>query len=237
VAFLLELKRVISDRLGPLGRAEWALQECALLLSKDRSPTVPERAWWKLPHSRQLRGGSRTVAQEVAAWRERRAQRLDLPVRFVLSDLALMSIVQRPPAGREELLRARGVDGRNLGGSAAEELLEAVARGKALGPGELQLPGGLPFERPNRAVIALATAYAGQRASELELDPAVLATRADLNAFFQDEPAGRLVSGWRHVLIGDMLRQLADGGAALAFDGMDRLVLEERSRRPLLPGS
>jgi ribonuclease D len=98
---------------------------------------------------------------------------------------------------------------------------------------DLRLPGVQPFDRPNRPVIALASAYVSQRAAELEIDPAILATRADLMAFFQDEPGGRLASGWRQDLIGGMLRQLAEGGAALAFDGMDALVLEERSRRPL----
>ncbi len=84
VAHLLELHDVIAERLALLGRTEWAAEECAILLRKDRSATVPEEAWWRLPHARQLRGASRAVAQEVAAWRERRAQRQDLPVRFVL---------------------------------------------------------------------------------------------------------------------------------------------------------
>ena len=34
-----------------------------------------------------MRGRSRGVARAVAAWRERRASDLDLPVRFVLPDL------------------------------------------------------------------------------------------------------------------------------------------------------
>jgi hypothetical protein len=78
-------------------------------------------------------------------------------------------------------------------------------------------------------MIALASAYVGQRASDLELDPAVLATRADLMGFFQDEPTGRLTSGWRHDLIGASLERLVTGRAALAFDGRGELVLEERS--------
>ncbi len=233
VSSLIELRRLIGERLEAVARTEWAKEECAVLLGKDRSETVPEEAWWRLPHSRQLRGGSRAVAQEVAAWRERRARRLDLPVRFVISDLVVLSVAQRPPSSREDLLRTRGVDGRHLGGSTADELLEAVRRGRSLDRSELRLPAAPPLERPNRPVISLASAYVGQRAAELSIDAAILATRADLVAFFQSTPSGRLASGWRHGLLGTMLSRLADGKAALAFDGGGGLVLEERSRRPL----
>jgi ribonuclease D len=229
VAYLLELHDVIGERLAALGRTEWAAEECAILLRKDRSATVPEEAWWRLPHSRQLRGASRAVAQEVAAWRERRAQRQDLPVRFVLSDLALLSVAQRPPARRDDLLRIRGVDNRHLGGGAGDELFAAIEAGKSLPPSRLRLPAEPAVERPNRPVIALATAYVQQRAFDLELDPAVLATRADLTAFFQKRRTGRLTSGWRYELIGAELERLAAGSASLAFDGRGSLVLEHRS--------
>jgi ribonuclease D len=228
VAHLLELHDVISERLALLGRREWAAEECAILLRKDRSVTVPEEAWWRLPHSRQLRGASRGVAQEVAAWRERRAQRQDLPVRFVLPDLALLSVAQRPPERRSDLARIRGVDQRHLSGGAGDELFTAAEAGRALSPSGLRLPSEPPAERPNRAVIALASAYVQQRASDLELDPAVLATRADLTAFFQRRRAGRLTSGWRYELIGAELEKLAAGSASLAFDGRSSLVLEHR---------
>jgi ribonuclease D len=229
VAYLLQLHDVVSERLETLGRTEWAAEECAILLRKDRSATVPEEAWWRLPHSRQLRGASRAVAQEVAAWRERRAQRQDLPVRFVLSDLALLSVAQRPPTQRGELQRIRGVDQRHLGGGAGDELFAAIEAGKALPASRLRLPSEPPMERPNRPVIALASAYVQQRASDLELDPAVLATRADLAAFFQHKRAGRLTSGWRYDLIGAELERLAAGSASLAFDGRGALVLERRT--------
>jgi ribonuclease D len=235
VAWLLELRAIIAARLEESGRTLWAEEECALLLAKDRSDVAPEEAWWRLPRSRQLRGTARGVAQEVAAWRELRARRLDLPVRFVVSDMAVLSIAQRPPASREDLLRTRGVEGRHLSGSIGDELLEAVRRGKSLRDSDLRLQAGQNLERPNRPVIALASAYVGQRAAELSIDPAILATRADLTSFFQRVPSGRLASGWRCGLLGSMLKRLADGDAALAFDGDDGLVLEERSHKPLEP--
>ena len=231
VAYLLELRQRIGERLEEMGRMQWATEEFAILLSRDRSSTEPEEAWWRLPRSRQLRGGARGVAQSVAAWREIRARRMDLPVRFVLPDLALLSIAQHPTRTLEDLRRTRSLDGRHLGGGAAEELLEAVALGLELGPSVLRLPPTHELEQPNRAVTTLATAYVAQRAGDLELDPAILATRADLVDFMQDPPHGRLAGGWRNDLVVEGLRRLATGEASLSFDGRGALVLEERSFR------
>jgi ribonuclease D len=229
VAHLLALRTSISARLEEMGRTPWAEEEFAIVLSRDRSPTEPTEAWWRLPRSRQLRGPARGVAQSVAAWRERRARQLDLPVRFILPDLALLSIAQHPARTREDLRRTRSLDGRHLGGGAAEELLIAIAQGLELGPSDLHLPPAHELDQPNRAVTTLATAYVAQRAADLDLDPAILATRADLVEFMQDPPQGRLADGWRANLVGEGLRRLAEGKASLSFDGHGSLVLEERS--------
>jgi hypothetical protein len=98
---------------------------------------------------------------------------------------------------------------------------------------ELRLPPAHELDQPNRAVTTLATAYVAQRAGDLELDAAILATRADLVDFMQDPSHGRLAGGWRNDLVGDGLRRLAKGKASLSFDGRGSLVPEERSFRPI----
>ena len=231
VAHLLALRDSISARLEEMGRMGWAGEEFEIVLSKDRSPTEPGEAWWRLPRARQLRGPARGVAQAVAGWRDQRARQLDLPVRFIVPDLAVLSIAQHPARTREDLRRTRSLDGRHLGGGAADELLAAIGAGLELAPNQLALPPAHELDQPNRAVTTLATAYVAQRAADLELDPAILATRADLVEFMQDPPRGRLADGWRSELVGDGLRRLAEGKASLSFDGHGSLVLEERSFR------
>jgi hypothetical protein len=71
-----------------------------------------------------------------------------------------------------------------------------------------------------------------QLAADLEIDAALLATRADLHAFLRREPGARLARGWRHGLVGEPVRLLVEGEAALAFDGRGELVLEARSHTP-----
>lgn len=233
VVHLVRLRSVITQKLVELGREQWAAEECALALARDRTPGPPEEAWWRIRHARQLRGSSRAVAQCVTAWRERRARERDVPVRFVLPDLALIAIAQRPPRSRAELEMVRSIDGRHLGAGAGEEVLAAVEEGFAMSASELRLPPVDHLEHVVRPAVTIASAWVAQRATELGLDPAILGTRSDVVGFLQRRPDGRLSNGWRHDLVGEPLRRLATGRASVAFDGRGDLVLEERSRRKL----
>ncbi len=140
VAHLLDLADAICDALRAAGRLGWAEEECDTLLHRQGGPDEVERAWWKLRDSRQLRGSARGVAQEVAAWRERRAREVDQPARFVLPDLAVQAIAHGQPATVAAVRQTRGLDGRHLRGSQALEVLAAIDRGRRLAEECLRLP-------------------------------------------------------------------------------------------------
>jgi len=232
VIHLLALHDAMVERLEALGRREWAEAECAEVLAVPRRVLVPEEAWWRIRDHRQLRGTARGVAQEVAAWREREAARRDVPRRMVLADLALSAIVQRPPDDRRQLQEIRGMDGRHLGNGVAEEILEAVRRGRALAPEDLHVPPEAREERANAATVALAAGVVRQMAEERQFDPSLLATRADV-ADLVAGVGGPLDRGWRRDLVGAPLRRLLAGELAIAVGPNGGLVLEERSHRPL----
>jgi ribonuclease D len=232
VAHLVALKDAISNELVARGRLQWAEEECAALLERARALPPPEHAWWRLRQARQLRGTARGVAQSVAAWRERRAQTIDRPVRYVLSDLAIASIAHRPPHSRSELEHVRNLDVRSLSQTLVTELLESVKEGESLRPSEIALPPGPDGSTVPKPAVALALAYAGELAKSLDIDPSLLATRADIVDFLQVPPEGRLTRSWRHHLVGEPLARLASGNAALALQA-GGLVIEERSHRPI----
>ncbi len=230
VAHLLDLHAELTRRLEECGRLEWAEQECEVLRQRGHLPQDPETAWWRIKDSRSLRGPGRAVAQEVAAWRERRAAATDRPPRLVLPDLALLGIAHRMPETPGELRDIRGLDGRYLRSDAAQELLAAVARGRNLPRTALRLPVGDELDRDLRPAVTLVSAWVAQLAQELRIDTPLLATRADLLSLLLRDPGARLATGWRAGLVGDRIRQLVDGRAALAFrPGQGDLVLEARS--------
>jgi len=228
VMHLHELHERIVAKLEARGRLEWALDECEVHRTRPTSGQMPDRAWWRIKEVRSLRGRAAAVAQVLAAWRERKAADIDRPVRFLLADLALVAMAQRPPATEDDLRRVRGLDDGRRKGSAGRELLAVVAEGVALPLEEVQVPPSEGVDRSRRAAAALVSAWAAQRARDLDIDAAILATRADMEALLMGD-GGRLSAGWRHDVVGEPIRALAAGEASLAVDGDGRLRLETRS--------
>jgi len=234
VAHLLDLHAELVRRLDECDRRDWAEQECEALRVRPHTPQDPQTAWWRIKDSRSLRGASRGVAQEVGAWREQRAARIDKPPRMVLADLALLGVAHKAPQTMGELRDIRGLDGRYLKGDAGPEILAAVQRGQQLARGDIRVPPSDELDRNLRPAVTLVSAWVAQLSQELRIDTAMLATRADLLALLRGDPQARLATGWRAGLVGDRIRQLVDGRAALAFrPGKGDLVLEARSGEEL----
>jgi ribonuclease D len=232
VAHLDELWVSLRDELEARGRLSWALDECDGIRLRHREPADPEVAWWRIKEARRLKGRARGVAQSVGAWRERRARQLDRPVRHILPDLAVVAIAERPPRGRNDLARVRGLDGRHLKGGAAEELMVAVKQGSELEEGELRLPPRDGVDSTFRPAVTLASAWVSQLSRDADLDASLVATRADIEALVRGDETSRLLTGWRADVAGLPVKRLLEGTAALAFDGEGSLVLEARSHRP-----
>jgi ribonuclease D len=235
VVHLHELHDRLVAKLEDRGRLDWALDECEVHRVRTTSGQVPDRAWWRIKEARSLRGRAAAVAQVLAGWRERKAADIDRPVRFLLADLALVSMAQRPPATEDDLRRVRGLDDGKRKGSAARELLAVVADGVALPLEEVQVPPSEGVDRSRRAAASLVSAWAAQRARDLDIDAAILATRSDIESLLMGD-GGRLATGWRHDVVGEPIRALAAGEASLAVDGQGRLRLETRSGVALTEG-
>ncbi|HET6914631.1 MAG TPA: HRDC domain-containing protein [Acidimicrobiales bacterium] len=229
---LIQLADAISKELIGDGRLGWVDEECEMLRTRPHGPGDPLKAWWKLRDARSLRGTARGVAQEVAAWRERRAQETDHPVRTVLPDLAVMAIAHRPPSSPKALSEMRGLDGRSLRQEVVSGVLAAVERGKSLPADQLVLPPADDVPKELRASVSLMMAWIAQVARDERIDPSVVATRGDVAAFVRGDREGRLATGWRQEMVAGGLRALLDGKASLAFAAEGRLVLEDRAGRP-----
>lgn len=233
VEHLLEVQRRLVAKLEERGRLQWALDECEGLRIRVRGSRDPEQAWRRIKEARSLRGPARSVAQAVAAWREQRAAELDLPVRYVMPDLAIVGIAQRPPGSVQQLREVRGLDPRHLKDDVARHLVTVIAAAKDRAPTTPDEPPPAELDRELRPAVTLVSAWVSQLSRDLEIDTALMATRADLEALLRGDEDARLAHGWRAELVGEPVRKLVSGEAALAFGGHGDLVLEERSGRRL----
>ena len=176
-----------------------------------------------------MEGRPRALAQAVAKWREEYAARQDQPVRHVLSDLGVAVVAQRMPKSVAQLREIRGVEPRNLRKGADKDLVAFLneIRDAKLAIEPTSNPPKLdPALKP---AVSLIISWAAQHAAEADLDPALVATRSDIEALLGGDPDCRALKGWRAGIVAAPIQQLLDGDAAVAFDGQGRLTLEERS--------
>ena len=157
-----------------------------------RGPRDPDEAWRKIKEARHLKGKALTIARSVAGWRERRAAEIDQPVRFVLSDMAVVGVSQAAPTDLDALARVRGVDKGLAKGSLGPAILEAVAEGAASDWRPPRPPRRPADAQDIRPAVALVAAWVNQLARDRALDPALLATRADVEALVRGDDDARL---------------------------------------------
>lgn len=231
VAHLFAIHDLLTEQLEQRGRIQWALDECELSRTPGRPALPTELAWTRIKEARHLRGKARGVAATLADWRERTARTHDIPPRFVLSDLALVGVAQRAPSDVEDLRKVRGVDGRFLKDGGGRAILQAVVEGVAMKADDvptLEPDQGPTLSNELRPAVTLVSAWIAQLAKDEQLDVSLLATRGDITDILRGTADARLAAGWRADLVGQPIRDLVDGRAALAFDPGGRLLLEAR---------
>jgi ribonuclease D len=221
VVHLLELAAALQARLSASGRLQWALEECDPL-SGASDERDPQAIFARLPRVGGLNAAARSVARELVLWREQTAERQNRAVQSVLSDAGLVEVARRHPADREQLGRIRGIGG-NAQGRRAQDLLDAVARGRRRPPDEApDAPRHPAPKAEDLPLVALAESLVRTRAREAGLAYELLAARADLQAIVtsvrvgQPAPEVRTLQGWRAELVGNELLDLLAGRIALS---------------------
>jgi ribonuclease D len=221
VVHLLELAAALQARLSSSGRLQWALEECEPL-SRASDERDPQAIFARLPRVGGLNAAARAVARELVQWREQTAERQNRAVQSVLSDAGLVEVARRHPGDREQLGRIRGIGG-NAQGRRAQDLLDAVARGRRRPPDEApEAPRAPAPKAEDLPLVALAESLVRTRAREAGLAYELLAARADLQAIATSvrignpPPEVRTLQGWRGELVGNELLDLLAGRIALS---------------------
>ena len=228
VAHLLELADELVRRLHESQRLGWAREECRRLESAT-DERDPDTVWERLPRVGQLDPRSRAVARELAAWRERTASDEDRPVGSVLADATLVELAKRQPASLDALKNIRGLhpSGIRRRGPA---ILAAIERGREAPPIPRER-GRDRFDSADAPLISLTEALLRARAAEAGLAYELIASRAELELIVtaarrrESEPEVRTLEGWRAELVGDDLRALLAGRAALHVGSGGQLEL------------
>jgi ribonuclease D len=222
VADVTHLRDVYGRLMGELeatGRLGWLDEEMAELTSPETYETRPEDAWRRLKLRVRNRKGL-AVLIELAAWRERLAQTMDVPRNRILRDEALYDIANSAPTDTAQLGHLRSLSEGFSRSSRAKEIVEAVNRALKRDPRTLpplREGAGLPAEKA--ATVELLRVLLKACAARSKVAPRLIADAEHLERLAaEDDPDIPALKGWRYELFGAEAQRLKRGELALRIE-------------------
>ncbi|TVS12258.1 MAG: ribonuclease D [Wenzhouxiangella sp.] len=198
VIWLPLLHNILAEALDRRGRLDWLLEDCARLVQNAEHDNG-EPAVTRVKGAGRLSDEQLAVLSCLAEWRDRQAQTRDLPRGFVIRDDALIGLaVARTRDQLNQNVRALPQPVQRRYADRLVELIEDV--------------DGTDFERPaalvaldheQRDAVKQAQAQVAEIAAELEVEPALLASRRDLSRLARGESPDWM-AGWRGQLLADL---------------------------------
>jgi ribonuclease D len=195
-------------------RTEWVAQELAGLTDPNTYEQSPEAAWRRIKvRSRDPRFLAIVVA--LAAWREREAQRRDLPRNRIVRDDLLLELAANRPRSVEDIARLRRI---SLDKASSAAVVAAVR--SALEMPEAELPVLEPPPKLPRGIgplVELLRVLLKFQCEEHHVAQRLVATTADLEAIAaHDAPDVAALRGWRLEVFGRSALALKQGKLGLA---------------------
>jgi ribonuclease D len=219
VIWLRPVYEKLRARLEREGRVDWVAAEMRGLTDPAIYRTDPETAWERLrPRSTNRRFLG--TLRDIAAWREREAQRADVPRQRIVRDEVLLELAATAPSTAEQLGRVRGITRGFAEGRMGASLIAAIAASRE------QPESALPDPAPRRAaagspaLVALLKVLLTAKSEQHNIAARLLASSEDIERLAgEDAPDIPALSGWRAGLFGDDAMALKRGAITLGVDG------------------
>lgn len=209
----------LRSHLEKSGRLSWIAEEMSVLNDPATYRADPELAWRRL----KPRGASPRllgVLKEVAAWRERTAQRIDIPRQRLLRDEQLLEIASHSPKTIEELALTRGLGRGFAEGWQGREIMEAIEKARSVPDSELPTRDRHPEQiRAPGAVVDLLRTLLRLKAEEAGVAARLVANADELDRLAAGKRDAPVLRGWRNDVFGKDAVDLIEGRLALALDG------------------
>lgn len=220
VTHLRDVYLRLHARLEAEGRLAWVTEEMSALLNPNLYRVDPETAWERLrPRSNNRR--FLALVQALASWREREAQRVNIPRQRLIKDETLLEIAATAPTSADDLTRARGVTRGFAEGRSGVALMEVVARVRAMPDDALpETQRKVDSVRPSAALVSLLKVLLAAKCEDNHVAPKLVASSDDIDRLAAEaDPDIPALHGWRRTVFGDAALALKAGQISLGVAG------------------
>jgi ribonuclease D len=213
VVLLPEMLAILRPRLEEKGRWAWLLEEVARMQRNARRQPDREHAYLRFASAGRLDPETLRALKHLASWREQTAIDKNRARGFVINDATLLQIARERPDTLTALQAIEGIHPTVLSRHGAV-LLEVLADARA----DRSEPRAIePLNDSESRQLKLLRKIVRARSEELGIDPALLASRRELERLIRATAVGELperFAGWRkQVVTDDLLTAIRSTGA------------------------
>ena len=193
-------------------------EETAYLLEPSLYVTQPEEAWLKI-RKRDTRPRYLARLRELAAWREREAQRCDLPRGTIIHDDSLQEIAQNNPKTLADMGRIRGIPKQQ---ERVAALFEALAHANNLPPEALpQVERKAQPAKEDDILRDALKLLLKCKAREHNIAASILCDSDDIQRLIDGEKNCATLRGWRAEMFGNAALAMLSGTLTVQIQGRE----------------
>lgn len=215
VVYLMQLYPVVLERLTALGRDQWLEDDFASLSNPAIYSNDPGDSWQRVSGYGRLKPRQLAALQRLAVWREQRAQQLDKPRKWIISDDVLLNLAQRLPDSPKKLTSIRGLH-ESLIRDHADDLLQCIREARNLPDNELPSTRDrfIPSKEQELLIDSLLL-HLKYLAYQHQISPATLANRKEIERLIRGERDLNVLQGWRNRIVGLPLLAMLEGNSTI----------------------
>ncbi len=208
VVLLPMRQQKLRSLLEDAGRWQWLEEDVARIKRNSLLTVEPETAYLRFPAIGRMDDARLKALQALASWREKIAKKKNRARGFVISDSGLMQLAKLRPGNSEEI---REIEDIHPGALARyqDELLHLIADSQSAQAPVEKLE---PLNRTQTMQLKAMRRLVNHKAQELAVDPALLASRKELEKLIRAAANGQQSPerflGWRKSVITNELLPL-----------------------------
>ena len=233
VTHLCDVYLHLKEELEKRGRIKWVFQEEEILNDPATYENDPEKAWERVK-IRSPKPKTLVVLKALAAWRERQAQKRDVPKNWVVRDDALVDMANQAPCNVKQLTKIRNLSKDVAEGRIGEQLLEVIETALKTPKQDWPTPKKKPqLSSDATAVIDILKMLLKIQSAQHDVAAKIIASAADIEKIAMDDDANvPALKGWRREVFGDDALAVKHGKLAIGLKNGDitKIPIGEGSR-------
>lgn len=209
VLYLREIYEFLKNKIQEMNRNEWLEEETAKLVSEANYINNIENAANKI----NIKGRNPKyiyILRELAKWREKKAQELDIPKAHLIKDETLFEIAAVSPYTIKDLMKVRNINTKLIG-KIAGEIISIIKSTRTIDLSEIIIEKSKILPSKSNDIVELLKILLKIKSAEHQVAEKIIANNLDLALFVENNLDIPMLKGWRYEVFGSDALKLKNG--------------------------